>query len=109
MSTYLSKVDIDFRPTWSFSGNTPNELEIWGREDLIDAETLPVFESDGNSVISEPVSSASFEDAGWILLHTESFDGSNISDIELNFNSEQKLRYIELDIQVLWVKVHVNS
>ena len=96
VSTYLSKVNIDFRPTWSFSGNTPNELEIWGREDLIDAETLPVFESDGNLVISEPVSSESFEEAGWILIHTESFDGSNISDIELNFNSEQKSRYIRV-------------
>jgi len=47
-------------------------------------------------VISEPVSSESFEDAGWILIHTESFDGSNISDIELNFNSEQKSRYIRV-------------
>jgi hypothetical protein len=96
VSTFLSKVDIDFRPNWSFSGNTPNELEIWGREDLIDSETLPAFESSGNSVISEPVSTESFEDAGWILLHTESLDGSNTNDIELNFNSEQKSRYIRV-------------
>jgi hypothetical protein len=96
VSTYLSKLDLYFRPNMSFSGNTPNELEIWGREDLTDAETLPVFESDGNSVISEPVSSASFEDAGWTLLHTESFDGSDINDIELNFSSEQKSRYIRI-------------
>ena len=96
VSTFLSKVDIDFRPNWSFSGNTPNELEIWGRADLTDAETLPAFESSGNSVISEPVSTASFEDAGWILLHTESLDGSNTNDIELNFNSEQKSRYIRV-------------
>jgi hypothetical protein len=96
VTTFLSKVDIDFRPNWSFSGNTPNELEIWGRADLTDAETLPVFESDGNFVISEPVSTASFEDAGWILLHTESLDGSNTNDIELNFNSEQKSRYIRV-------------
>ena len=96
VSTFLSKVDIDFRPNWSFSGNTPNELEIWGREDLNDAETLPAFESDGNSVISEPVSAASFEDAGWILIHTESFDGSNTNDIEINFNSEQKSRYVRV-------------
>ncbi len=96
VSTFLSKVDIDFRPNWSFSGNTPNELEIWGREDLNDAETLPAFESDGNSVISEPVSAASFEDAGWILIHTESFDGSNTNDIEINFNSEQKYRFVRV-------------
>ena len=96
VSTYLSKVNFNFRPNWSFSGNTPNQLEIWGREDLSDAETLPAFESSGNSVISEPVSTASFEDAGWILLHTESLDGSNTNDIELNFNSEQKSRFIRI-------------
>ena len=96
VSTYLSKLDLYFRPNMSFSGNTPNELEIWGREDLTDAETLPAFESSGNSVISEPVSTASFEDAGWILLHTESLDGSNTNEIEINFNSEQKSRYIRI-------------
>ena len=96
VSTFLSKVDIDFRPNFNFSGNTPNELEIWGRENLTNAETLPTFESSGNSVISEPVSTASFEEADWILLHTESFDGSNTNDIELNFNSEQKSRYIRV-------------
>ena len=96
VSTYLSKVNFNFRPNWSFSGNTPNQLEIWGRADLSDAETLPAFESSGNSVISEPVSTASFEDAGWILHHTESLDGSNTNDIELNFNSEQKSRFIRI-------------
>ena len=96
VSTYLSKVNFYFRPNFNFSGNTPNELEIWGRENLTNAETLPTFESSGNSVISEPVSTTSFEEADWILLHTESFDGSDINDIELNFISEQKSRYIRV-------------
>ena len=96
VSTYLSKVDIDFRPNWSFSGNTPNELEIWGRQDLTDAETLPAFESSGNSVTSDPVTSDTFQNAGWILLHTETFNGANTNDIEIDFNSEQKSRYVRI-------------
>ena len=96
VSTYLSKVDIDFRPNWSFSGNTPNELEIWGRQDLTDAETLPAFESSGNSVTSDPVTSDTFQNAGWILLHTETFNGANTNDIEIDFNSGQKSRYVRI-------------
>ncbi|GIS28141.1 MAG: hypothetical protein CM15mP129_03380 [Chloroflexota bacterium] len=46
-STYLQMLDLDFRPTWSFNGNTPTEIEIWSRENLVNAETGTNFEISG--------------------------------------------------------------
>tara|TARA_B100000900_G_scaffold69593_1_gene54840 strand:+ start:346 stop:2103 length:1758 start_codon:yes stop_codon:yes gene_type:complete len=96
VSTYLSKVNIDFRPTWSFSGNTPNEIEIWMRPDLENAETFPIFESSGNSVTSSPVTTDSLINAGWILIHTQSIDGENTSSIEFDVNSETLSRFLRI-------------
>ena len=95
-STYLSDVRLDFRPTWSFSGNTPNQIEIWGRLDLLNAETYPEFESSGNTVISNPVSAESFENAEWVLLHTQAIDGQNSSNIEFEIDNLVKSRFIRL-------------
>ena len=96
VSTYLAKVNMDFRPTWSFSGNTPNEIEIWMRSDLENAETFPVFESSGNSVTSSPVTTDSLINAGWILIHTQSIDGENSSSIEFDVNSEIISRFLRI-------------
>ena len=96
VSSYLSSARLDFRPNWSFNGNTPNEVEIWGRIDLTGAETFPIFQSSGNSVISEPVSTESFENAGWILLHTQSIDGQNTNNIEFDISSLIKSRFIRI-------------
>mgnify|MGYP001444286238 FL=1 len=96
ISSYLSSARLDFRPNWSFNGNTPNEIEVWGRMDLIDAETLPEFESSANTVISEPVTTESFENAGWILLHTQSIDGQNTNNIEFEISSLVKSRFIRI-------------
>ena len=95
-STYLSNVRLDFRPTWSFSGNTPNQIEIWGRLDLTDAETLPEFESSGNFVISNPVSTESFQNAGWILLQSQTLDGQTTNNIEFGIENLIKSRYIRV-------------
>ena len=95
-STFLSDVRLDFRPTWSFNGNTPNLIEIWGRLDLSGAETFPLFESSGNTVISEPVPTESFENAGWVLIHTETIDGQNSSNIEFEIENLVKSRFIRL-------------
>ena len=96
VSSYLSSARLDFRPNWSFNGNTPNQVEIWGRIDLTGAETFPIFQSSGNSVISEPVSTESFENAGWILLHTQSIDGQNTNNIEFDISSLIKSRFIRI-------------
>ena len=96
ISSYLSGTRLDFRPNWSFNGNTPNEIEVWGRMDIIDAETLPEFESSANTVISEPVTTESFENAGWILLHTQSIDGQNTNNIEFEISSLVKSRFIRI-------------
>ena len=96
ISSYLSGARLDFRPNWSFNGNTPNEIEVWGRMDVIDAETLPEFESSANTVISEPVTTESFENAGWILLHTQSIDGQNTNNIEFEISSLVKSRFIRI-------------
>ena len=96
ISSYLSGARLDFRPNWSFNGNTPNEIEVWGRMDIIDAETLPEFESSANTVISEPVTTESFENAGWILLHTQSIDGQNTNNIEFEISSLVTSRFIRI-------------
>ena len=87
---------MDFRPTWSFSGNTPEEIEIWMRPDLENAETYPVFESSGNQVTSTPVQTESLIDAGWILIHTQSIDGENSSSIEFDLNSDVLSRFLRI-------------
>jgi len=94
--TNLAKVKMDFRPNMSFSGNTPNEVEIWVRQDLENSETLPVFESSGNSVTSSPVTSDSLINAGWVLIHTQSIDGENSNSIEFEVNSETLSRFLRI-------------
>ena len=95
-TTYLQRLDLDFRPTWSFNGNTPTEIEIWSREDLLNAETGTNFESSGNNVISEPTSSELLEAAGWTMIYSSNLDGQNISYADLEINSEIKSRYIKI-------------
>ena len=89
-------LDLDFRPTWSFNGNTPTEIEIWSRENLVNAETGTNFEISGNNVISEPTSTELLEAAGWTMIHNSNLDGENISSAELEINSEIKSRYIKV-------------
>jgi len=96
VSTYLAKVKMDFRPTWSFSGNTPEEIEIWMRPDLENAETYPVFESSGNQVTSTPVQTESLINAGWILIHTQSIDGENSSSIEFDLSNNALSRFLRI-------------
>ena len=96
VSTYLAKVKMDFRPTWSFSGNTPEEIEIWMRPDLENAETYPVFESSGNQVTSTPVQTESLINAGWVLIHTQSIDGENSSSIEFDLNNGVLSRFLRI-------------
>ena len=95
-NTYLQRLDLDFRPTWSFNGNTPTEIEIWSRENLVNAETGTNFESSGNNVISEPTSSELLEAAGWTMIYSSNLDGQNISYADLEINSEIKSRYIKI-------------
>ena len=95
-TTYLQRLDLDFRPTWSFNGNTPTEIEIWSREDLVNAETGTNFESSGNNVISEPTSSELLEAAGWTMIYSSNLDGQNISYADLEINSVIKSRYIKI-------------
>ena len=95
-STYLHSTRLDFRPTLSFSGNTPNQIEIWGRADIIDAETLPEFESLANTVTSEPVTAEAFENAGWVLLQSQNIDGQNTNNIEFEMSNLIKSRFIRI-------------
>ena len=95
-TTYLQRLDLDFRPTWSFNGNTPTEIEIWSRENLVNAETGTNFESSGNNVISEPTNSELLEGAGWTMIYSSNLDGQNISYADLEINSVIKSRYIKI-------------
>ncbi len=94
--TYLRNCSIEFRPHWSYAGNNPTELEIWGRENLDGAETLPIFESLGNNVTSSPVSTEAMESSGWTLLDTQLIDGANLSNINYPIQSNIKTRYIRI-------------
>tara|TARA_Y100000766_G_C18889257_1_gene597631 strand:+ start:62 stop:1828 length:1767 start_codon:yes stop_codon:yes gene_type:complete len=97
ISTYLSDVELDFRPSWSsFNNNTPTHLEIWGRLDLINSETFPEFESFENSVVSEPVTTETFENAQWVLLKSFTLNGENNSSIEFEIDNLVKSRFIRI-------------
>lgn len=94
--TQLSNVELHFRPTLSFSGNTPTKLEIWGRNDLNNAEILPVFSSSGNSVTSQPASSESLQNANWILLSSNNLSGTNLNSYEFEVEPNEIIRYIKI-------------
>ena len=94
--TQLAKAKIHYRPTWSFSGNNPTEIEIWGRQTIEGAETLPEFESSGNNVTSVPVATGAFEDAGWQLITTQQIDGVNSDFAEFDIPEGPMSRYIRI-------------
>ena len=96
VTTQLTKCKLHFRDPNNFSGNNPTQLEIWGRPNLEDAETLPVFQSIGNTVVSDPVSTESFENAGWQLIVDQSISGGDLQTIEFDFPSGPFSRYIRL-------------
>ena len=94
--TYLTSSKFDFRSPLNFSGNNPIKIELWGRSNLNNAEILPYFNSIGNSVTSNPTSSESLENAGWILLSEQSIDGQFITSHENIINSDELIRYIKI-------------
>ena len=95
-STYLQKLNFEFRPTWSFNGNTPTQIEIWNRSDLENAETGSNFEILENEVVSEPTSTEELIAANWTLIHSSNLDGQNISNAELEINSEIISKFIKI-------------
>ena len=96
VTTQLAKAKIFYRPTWSFAGNNPTQLEIWGREDIDNAETLPVFQSSGNDVISEPVLTSEFENAGWQLITSQAINGASSNFSEFDIPAGPMVRFIRI-------------
>ena len=96
VTTQVSKCKIHFRDPNNFSGNNPTQLEIWGRPTLEDAETLPVFQSIGNTVLSEPVTTESFENAGWQLIVDQSISGGDLQYFEFDFPPGPFSKYIRI-------------
>ena len=92
--TQLAKCKLHFRDPSNFAGNNPTQLEIWGRSNLDGAETLPVFQSVGNSVISDPVPSENFQNSGWQLLVNQSIDGTNMQSTEFDIPAGPMSKYI---------------
>ena len=92
--TQLAKCKLHFRDPSNFAGNNPTQLEIWGRSNLDGAETLPAFQSVGNSVISDPVPSENFQNSGWQLLVNQSIDGANIQSTEFDIPAGPMSKYI---------------
>ena len=92
--TQLAKCKLHFRDPSNFAGNNPTQLEIWGRSNLDGAETLPVFQSVGNAVISDPVPSENFENSGWQLLVNQSIDGANMQSTEFDIPAGPMSKYI---------------
>ena len=96
VTTQLSKCKIHFRDPNNFSGNNPTQLEIWGRPTLEGGETLPVFQSIGNTALSDPVTTESFENAGWQLIVDQSISGGDLQSIEFDFPPGPFSKYIRL-------------
>ena len=96
VTTQLSKCKLHFRDPNNFSGNNPTQLEIWGRPTLEGGETLPVFQSIGNAVLSDPVTTESFENAGWQLLVNQSINGGNTQVTEFEIPNGPTSKYIRL-------------
>ena len=94
--TQLAKCKLHFRDPSNFAGNNPTQLEIWGRSNLDGAETLPAFQSVGNSVISDPVPSENFENSGWQLLVNQSIDGANMQSTEFDIPAGPMSKYIRV-------------
>ena len=103
--TQLARAKFDFRPTWNYAGNNPTEIEIWGIGNLSGAETLPVFQSSGNNVVSNPVTTSSFEEAGWQLITQQTVDGANSNSAEFEIPQGQMYRYI----RIRWVSTVAGS
>ena len=96
VTTQLSKCKIHFRDPNNFSGNNPTQLEIWGRPTLEGGETLPVFQSIGNTALSDPVTTENFENAGWQLIVDQSISGGDLQSIEFDFAPGPFSKYIRL-------------
>lgn len=94
--TQLRKVKLDFRPTLSYSGNNPTKLEIWGRENLNNAEIFPVFSSTGNTVTSNSTSSQSLQNVNWILLSSNNINSANLNSYEFEVDSNEMVRYLKI-------------
>jgi hypothetical protein len=94
--TQLRNVELHFRSSLSYSGNTPTTLEIWGRNNLNDAEILPIFTSSGNSVTSTPASSESLENADWIKLSSTNINGAYLSSYEFEVEPNKMVRYLKI-------------
>ena len=94
VTTQLSKCKIHFRDPNNFSGNNPTQLEIWGRPTLEGGETFPVFQSIGNTVLSDSVTTESFENAGWQLIVDQSISGGDLQSIEFDFPPGPFSKYI---------------
>jgi hypothetical protein len=94
VTTQLTKAKIHYRPTWSFVGNNPTEIEIWGRENIENAETYPIFESLGNNVTSSPVPTSEFENAGWQLITIQAINGGGSDFAEFDIPEAPMGRYI---------------
>jgi hypothetical protein len=96
VTTQLAKAKLHHRPTWNFVGNNPTQIEIWGRENIDNAETLPVFQSSGNNVISEPVLTSEFENAGWELITSQAINGTSSDFSEFDIPAGPMSRYIRI-------------
>ena len=96
VTTQLAKAKIHHRPTSSYAGNNPTQLEIWGRENIENAETLPVFESSGNNVTSEAVLTSEFENADWELITSQAINGSSSDFAEFDIPPGPMSRYIRI-------------
>ena len=101
--TRLRKVKLNFRPTLSYSGNNPTKLEIWGRENLNNAEIFPVFNSTGNTVTSNPTNSQSLQNANWILLSSNNMNGATLNSYEFEVDSNEMVRYLKIRyVDTVW-------
>ena len=82
VNTVLRKVKLEMPNAQEFNNNNATRVQIWGRQDLLFAETSNSTESDLNT-------------AGWILMEDVNIDGANQSTHNFLISPTTSIRYVK--------------
>ena len=82
VNTVLRKVKLEMPDAQEFNNNNATRVQIWGRQDLLFAETSSSTEDD-------------LIDAGWILMKDVNIDGENESVHNFLISPSNSIRYVK--------------
>ena len=82
VNTVLRKVKLEMPDAQEFNNNNATRVQIWGRQDLLFAETSSSTEDD-------------LIDAGWVLMKDVNIDGENESNHSFLISPTNPIRYVK--------------